>query len=263
MAGHLFERATSCVVVAAHPDDETLSAGGLIGRLPLVSVVHVTDGAPRDRRFFPAGLRLSREGYAALRREEAAAALSLAGVPGERIRCLGAVAQEAMEELSRLASDLCRYLVDAAPEIVIAHPYEGGHPDHDAAAFTVHAAVALLRRAGRRTPRVIEAASYHGARGRFTPGELLPAPGCPEVCVELSADDRARKQAMLACFASQREAIARFPIAVERFRPAPAYDFTRPPHEGLLYYERLGWPTSGADLCEKARASLRELEIEG
>jgi hypothetical protein len=34
-----------------------------------------------------------------------------------------------------------------------------------------------------------------------------------------------------------------FPIDREQFRPAPKYDFSRPPHEGPLYYEirKLGW----------------------
>ena len=32
----------------------------------------------------------------------------------------------------------------------------------------------------------------------------------------------------------------------ERFRPTPGYDFSRPPHPGLLWYERLGWPLDGA-----------------
>ena len=37
-----------------------------------------------------------------------------------------------------------------------------------------------------------------------------------------------------------------FPIAIERFRPAPDYDFTQPPHEGRLFYENYDWGmTSG------------------
>jgi N-acetylglucosamine malate deacetylase 2 len=35
-------------VVVAHPDDETIGCGAILRRLPLVRLVHVTDGAPRD-----------------------------------------------------------------------------------------------------------------------------------------------------------------------------------------------------------------------
>src|SRR5690242_14956296 len=83
------------LVVAAHPDDEAIGAGGLLQRLPGASVVHVTDGAPRDPSFLPEGLAKDRAEYAALRRDEAARALALAGIPADRVRSLGIVDQEA------------------------------------------------------------------------------------------------------------------------------------------------------------------------
>jgi LmbE family N-acetylglucosaminyl deacetylase len=262
MLERLILRADPCLLVAAHPDDETLSAGAILPRLRHVSVVHVTDGAPRDRRFFPPGIDLSRERYAALRREEVLAALAFAGVPADRVHRLGAVDQEAIHDLPRLVEALVQLILEADPALLITHPYEGGHPDHDAAAFSAHMAVAVLRRAGHRVPLLFEAASYHGAGGRFTPGEFLPAPDRPEARFELSAEDLVRKRAMLACFASQREVIAAFPLRDERLRAAPEYDFTRPPHEGPTHYERLGWPMSGQDFRARAKACLTALHLE-
>ncbi len=37
-------------IVAAHQDDETIGAGGCLPRFGEVTLVHVTDGAPRDGR---------------------------------------------------------------------------------------------------------------------------------------------------------------------------------------------------------------------
>lgn len=259
---HRIMLARSCVLISAHPDDETLAAGALLRHLRSVSVLHVTDGAPRDRRFFPPEIRLSRAGYAALRHDEAVAALALAGVPAERVRALRVIDQEAVRDLPRLVRELFQHIAEASPALVITHPYEGGHPDHDAAAFAVHAAIALLRRAGREAPLLLEAASYHGAGGGFTPGEFLPAPDRPEARFDLSPAAAAQKRAMLACFVSQREVIAAFPVRSERIRVAPAYDFTRAPHEGLLLYERRGWPTSGAEFRALAGACLRSLDLQ-
>jgi len=39
--------ALKTVVIVAHPDEETLGCGALLPRLSDVSIVHVTDGAPR------------------------------------------------------------------------------------------------------------------------------------------------------------------------------------------------------------------------
>ena len=36
------------LVVAAHPDDETVGAGAQLMRLPQLVLMHLTDGAPRD-----------------------------------------------------------------------------------------------------------------------------------------------------------------------------------------------------------------------
>ena len=51
---------------------------------------------------------------------------------------------------------------------------------------------------------------------------------------------------MLACFRTQADILSRFDPVVERLRPAPAYDFTQPPHPGPLNYETWGWALTGA-----------------
>ncbi|WP_437731832.1 PIG-L deacetylase family protein [Sorangium sp. So ce1335] len=240
-------RAPRCLVVLAHPDDETIGLGARIGRLDPIEVIHVTDGAPRDSRFMPAELAdLGRERYTEIRRVEVTRALAVAHVPASRLRCLGAVDQEAIEEAPSLARKLVELFARTRPEVVITHPYEGGHPDHDAAALAVHSAAVLAHANGVKAPLIFEAASYNAARGHLVTGEFLPYPNVPEIALRLSDEESAQKRAMLDCFASQKETLAPFGAEVERFRPAPAYDFRRPPHEGTLHYERLGFPVDGA-----------------
>jgi hypothetical protein len=61
---------------------------------------------------------------------------------------------------------------------------------------------------------------------------------------------------MIDRFVSQRELLAAFGTEIERFREAPDYDFTQPPHQGELHYERLGWNITGALWRRYARAAL-------
>ena len=63
----------------------------------------------------------------------------------------------------------------------------------------------------------------------------------------LAAAARERKRRMLAAFATQASTLAQFPVSAEEWlRPAPAYDFTQPPHAGRLFYEGFGWRMTGA-----------------
>ena len=274
------ERAGGALLVAAHPDDETIGAGGLLAHLTVCAVVHLTDGAPRDPRRRADGFRGTRAVYARIRRAELLAALALAGVGPERVLALPGVDQEVALVMPPLARALEAVLRALRPSIVITHPYEGGHPDHDAAALIVRAAVARLRRRDAAAPMIVEMTSYHAGEGGLVTGAFLPPqaaadpplagaaglhPGPPAldaVTIDLGGTDLARKRRMLACFATQRSTLAPFSHAVERFRPAPPCDFTRPPHDGPLHYERLGWILTGARFRELAAAALRELGLD-
>src|SRR3954469_18766827 len=55
-------------VVVAHPDDEAIGAGAVLRGFRDVTIVHVTDGAPRDDGYAGSKGFASRAEYAAARR---------------------------------------------------------------------------------------------------------------------------------------------------------------------------------------------------
>jgi LmbE family N-acetylglucosaminyl deacetylase len=254
------------LVFAAHPDDETIGASTILTRLPDVTVVFLTDGAPRDPKFWSKDAKGSRTDYAHMRRQEALSALSLAGVPAQRILCLGATDQDAIIQVPALVARFTTLLCEIQPEVVLTHSYEGGHPDHDAAALIVRVASRNMKseREGITAPQLIEMTSYHAREGTCETGTFLPygAQTLPELAIELSQQDRARKEAMLACYESQRLVLQTFGLDRERFRLAPTYDFTRPPHSGRLWYECLGWPITGARWRELAAHAAAECQVQ-
>jgi LmbE family N-acetylglucosaminyl deacetylase len=252
----------SVLFVAAHPHDEVLGASWLLSRSPGCHVIHVTDGAPRDASLRAPGAPPTREAYARIREEEAVAALRLAGLSEDQLFSLGAVDQEATLELISLTHCLVALVKAFRPALLVVHPYEGGHPDHDSAAFISHAAVALISRAGRTPPTLLEMTSYHRHQEALVTGEFLPPPEGHQVAtVSFTEAERTAKQRMLACCATQSRGLESFNVGQERYRAAPHYDFTRPPHEGRLQYETLGGGMTGARWRELARQALKELKL--
>jgi LmbE family N-acetylglucosaminyl deacetylase len=240
----------NAVFLVAHPDDEAISASAALGRFGNSTVVFLTDGAPRDPRFWPAGETGSRADYARTRRDEAHSALALAAIPPDRILFLGATDQDATLEAGTLAERFAFLLRQLRPNLLITHPYEGGHPDHDAAALVAFTAVRLLRAAGESEPEMLEMTSYYVAEGGCVTGEFLPeylsqVPSTPQLTIHLSPQELATKQNMLARYQSQKLVLEGFLLEPERLRLAPRYDFAQPPHPGKLWYECLAWPMTG------------------
>jgi LmbE family N-acetylglucosaminyl deacetylase len=245
-------RTERILLVAAHPDDEVIGAGGQLAEWRKgLTILHVTDGAPRnlaDAR--EAGFETRAE-YAQARRREMLAAVALAGVDESQCHELGIVDQEASIAMADIAARLREWIARMRPATILTHPYEGGHPDHDACAFAVHRACAL---AGAPEEMLWEFTSYHaGPQGTVT-GEFLPGGEQPPVRFELGEDARRRKRRMLDCFATQKAILEWFTICPEMFRQAPRYDFTAPPHDGELHYERFDWGMRGARWRELAAA---------
>jgi LmbE family N-acetylglucosaminyl deacetylase len=249
------------VVIAAHPDDETVGAGGLLPQFHHATIVTVTDGAPRQTGDAERAGCGSREEYARLRREELLRALAVAGIPPGRSRALNVVDQEASLEMAYLTMRLVDVLKELRPSAILTHPYEGGHPDHDATAFAVHAACARVGN----PPEVFEFASYHAASGEapvIEAGTFLPD-GEEVETVALSDGAKARKSEMIERYTSQLHMLRHWPLDVERYRAAPVYDFTQAPHQGTLYYEHFDWGVTGDRWRLLAGEALRTLGAAG
>lgn len=248
--------ASDVAVVEAHPDDETVGCGALLAQLEGVKLVVVTDGAPRNlidavRYGFP-----DAASYRERRKVELASSLAVANIPVSNIITFDIPDQEACRRMAITARRLAQVFSAHQTSIVLTHAFEGGHPDHDAVAFSVHAARRLLNGSA---PAIVEMPFYHlGDSGmcvqRFCDGR-------DGLVRFLNNEEQGRKRRMLNCYSTQEQILAPFAIDAERFRCAVEYDFETPPNGGRILYALHDWGLRPSEWPSLAREGRRQLGI--
>lgn len=250
------------LVAAAHPDDETVGLGGQLRRLPRATIAHVTDGAPRDLADARANGFDDWQAYADARRRELEAAMAEAGIGPRSLVAIGIPDQQAAHSMASLARRLAWLIAAREIRFVCTHPFEGGHPDHDATAFAVDAACRQMRREGRIAPQIIEFACYHAGPDGPVFQNFAAEPAAPILEILLDEGALAAKRRMLACHATQRPTLAPFTAGVERFRASPEYEFRKLPNGGRLFYETLPVGFRGSDWQGLIDRAIGELGLE-
>jgi N-acetylglucosamine malate deacetylase 2 len=244
------------VLVFAHPDDEVIALGARLVGFRSALLVHVTDGVPRNGADSRVHGFTTLEEYRQCREGELRRALQLAGLEKIQRVQLQIPDQEVSLALAQLIRELGHIFIQQRPEVVFTHPYEGGHPDHDACAFAVHRAAGLMEPDGLKPPMIVEGAFYHAAADGIRTGSFLPhVENSEEIQFVLSADGQLRKQRLFECFPSQEDTLRYFATERECFRIAPRYDFHRPPHAGPVFYDHYAWGMISQHFCELALAA--------
>ena len=249
------------LLIAAHPDDETIGAAIRICSTPGIRIIHVTEGSPASPTDALAAGFFTPEAYAYARHQEALRALALANVPLDAVTNFYFTDQKVAFEIESLTIRLLTLFEQFRPDIVLTHPYEGGHPDHDSIAFACHSAKRLHDLEHPDSAfRLVEFTSYHADAGGITAYQFLPNSNRKEFEHVLTPAQRQLKIAMLREFRTQQKTLEPFmQPEVESFRAAPHYDFRRAPHLGRLFYEYFDWGIDGATWRELAHDAERHL----
>lgn len=223
----------SVLVLAVHPDDESLGAGGLIqlavAARAEVRVVFITDGDnnPWPQRFVERRWRIdcaARKRWGERRQGEARAALACLGVPPENIFFWHYLDQGLTrllldgggEFIARLAATILRW----TPDLLVAPSPRDLHPDHSACAVMLNFALAGKALPPARRGRLLEYLVHSR--------ETAPPRGTVEIDL-LPGQVERKRQAILrhtTQMALSRERFLAFAQASEVFLlPAPAASF--------------------------------------
>src|SRR5581483_449183 len=187
------------MVIAPHPDDETLATGGLLQqasqRGAAVRIVYVTDGDnnPWPQRVIERRWHLTdadRVRWGARRRAEALAALATLAIPTTCATFLGYPDQGLtallLSHSETLSPRLAALVADWRPTLRVGPSPRDAHPDHSAVALLSRRAVAQLSAECR--PAAELNYLVHG-HGRLSAGVRLP----------LTPEQHERKRAAILC----------------------------------------------------------------
>ena len=221
---HEFDR---LIVVAAHPDDETLGAGGVIVRFASsgrgVTIVIASDGEASH----PQSPTTTAEELAQIRRDEGSAAVATLAPAAHLLQL--ALPDGRIAGHTEMLTDVIRTELHGATErILLLAPWpEDGHPDHTAAGAS---AVTAAAEAGARvTVWGYPIWAWHWG----DPAAQWP----PAFAVRLSNGERESKSRAAACYRSQiaplspdplddallqPDFLAHFERELELFFPLPA-----------------------------------------
>ena len=208
------------LVIAPHPDDEVIGAGGLIQRAADVRVVFVTAGEnnPWPQRVMQRKWLVTaadRAAWGAMRRREAAASLEVLGAPADRSIFLDfpdhQIARLARQGDQRLTEILRSIIRDFQPSLLVSTSAQDFHADHRAVAWfayivhgegaphRLHLSLQLTEGERERKLRAIEchASQLLLSRRRFLnyaqPHEDFFVPEFDLVCTESRGRERAGK----------------------------------------------------------------------
>jgi LmbE family N-acetylglucosaminyl deacetylase len=221
------------LLLIPHPDDEVVGCGAAIGRARAqgaeVFGVCLTTGVPAREALWT----WQRPGHAtrvARRREEARRAAELLRL--EIVQFTEIPTRQLKAHIAPILAAVRGHVRRLRADTLWTAAYEGGHQDHDVANFTASRL--------RQEIRVWEFSEYNFFGRRIRSQEFLRLNGTEQE-LNLTTDEQRLKRRALGLYESESKDLRFVRTDKEVFRPLAAYDYSRPPHPGKLFYQRFQW----------------------
>lgn len=221
------------LICVPHPDDEVVASCAAIGRSQSegaeVFAIYLTDGCLAHETVWPWRRRRHPDDVARRRAEAELVAQRLGLTP---VGWAARPARRLWRELPEVYAEIRAAIASCAADQLWIPAYEGGNPDHDGLNGLGQLFVNQIE--------VLEFAEYNFCGGQVR-AQQFPFPDGSEKTFVLSDEERARKGALLRLYRSERENLGYVGLKRELWRKLARYDYSQPPHPGVLWYARHQW----------------------
>ena len=226
------------LILVPHPDDEVVACGASIGRAQQegakIFALYLTNGCIARETLWP-WQQKNYDKYVARRRAEGEKNAVFHGLTP--VGWSPRPARHLWRNLDAVWRDVQDAVASHQIDQLWVPAFEGGNADHDALN-----ALAAHWRSERKAEdnSVLEFAEYNFLNGKAHSQEF-PFPNGNEQCINLTVDEKKKKREALALYESERKNLNYVKIDQECYRPLAKYDYSRPPHSGILWYTRFQW----------------------
>lgn len=225
--------ARKILILVAHPDDEVVACAASIARAQAegadCATLYLTHGCVAQDVMW----RWRRKTYPQMvetRRVESLRAAKLLNV--HPVGIADRPARYLWRQLPQVMAEVEAAIARWRPDQIWVPAYEGGNPDHDA----LNAIGFKLKN----RHSVLEFAEYNFFGGRARSQTFIAPDETTRVLILTTGEQKTKRQA-LALYESERGNLSYIGVDQESYRPIAVYDYTRPPHQGVLWYARFQW----------------------
>ncbi|MGB4100295.1 MAG: PIG-L family deacetylase [Alphaproteobacteria bacterium] len=245
------------LVLVPHPDDEVVACAATIGHArhmgSRIFSLYLTTGCIALNTLWP----WQRKGYSQnilRRRQEAQQVAKLLGIVPTAWS--SRPARQLWRQLPRVVQEVSSIVARHQIDQLWVPAYEGGNADHDG----LNAVGALFSS----SMSVLEFAEYNWMGGVVN-SQTFPYPSADVRTIFLNPGEQSLKRHALKYYASEKRNLSYVNVVRESFRPIAAYDYSKPPHPGVLWYTRFQWVpfrhpsvdfTEPSMVCEAIRCLL-------
>jgi LmbE family N-acetylglucosaminyl deacetylase len=221
------------LLLIPHPDDEVVGcfkAIGLAGALDAkIFGFYLTTGIPsRDRLW-----SWQRGGYGHRLKRRQKEALLVAKLLGIESVCFNEIPSRKLKSFLKPTRDaLIHTIRRLGIDLLWVPAYEGAHQDHDTANFLANTLTEYAP--------IWEFSEYNFFNRTVRSQNFFSLNGTEKIIALDRLEQRAKRQA-IGLYPSERGNLRHISTYQEMFRPLIAYDYTRPPHDEKLFYQRFQW----------------------
>ena len=250
----LYKAMKNVLFVIPHPDDEIVGSCILIKnflRKQKVILVFLTNGviSPNTNWFWK---RKNYKKDVSIRYQEMLKSLSNLGVNDFFLQDIPT--RHLKTNIDKSYFLLKQIILDKNIDTIFCPAYEGGHQDHDVANFIAFKLKPYCE--------VFEFPEYNFHGQVINTNTFFKINGS-EIVLDLDSEQRLFKTKSMNVYKSEKKNLKYINLKQECFRPLVNYDYSSPPHNGILFYKRyslFSWhprvdENSPIEICDEIRNS--------